>query len=65
MRRLSWISIKKYFLNSKVLNVNLKYFSASWDGGMADAVDSKSTDSNILWVQVSFPGPLYFYNQPI
>lgn len=24
---------------------------------MADAVDSKSTDSNILWVQVSFLGP--------
>lgn len=25
---------------------------------MADAVDSKSTGSNTLWVQVSFPGPL-------
>lgn len=27
---------------------------------MADAVDSKSTDSNILRVQVPFPAPLYW-----
>lgn len=30
---------------------------------MADAVDSKSTGSNILWVQVPFPAPLNIYKK--
>ena len=47
------------FLRKTILKL-LKYFFLRRSGGMVDAVDSKSTDGNIMGVQVPSPVPGLF-----